>query len=298
MSEKGSDSASPATTTTNPKKKTDNPPINEAPGKKNKRSRQHQRRNKNGAGNPSGAAPARRPLSEKKLSHSLSWALRHAALDIGLTIKEDGYVPVQEILDSTHSKLRGATLETIQIVVKNCDKKRFKLAERPLRLYYPKGERDIDPSNEKKILCIRANQGHSISVINPESLLNKLSPNELRSIPCIVHGTHPQAWESIRNERTGGLKKMNRTHIHFAIGLPADDGVISGMRKSSSVHIYIDASRCAADDRIDFYMSDNGVVLTDGIASSGVLPIDYFSYVTDSSGKILLDNRENDVKRE
>lgn len=230
-------------------------------------------------------------MSEKKLSHSLSWALRHAALQIGLNIKEDGYVPVQEILDCTHPKLKGATLESIQKVVETSDKKRFKLQERPLHLYDPNEPKHTDPSNAKTILCIRANQGHSISIINPELLLNKLSSDDLIALPSIVHGTYPKAWESIQSDQTGGLKKMNRTHIHFATGLPADDGVISGMRKTCSIYIYLNASKCAAEDNIDFYISDNGVVLTDGVAGSGVLPIDYFSHVTDSSGNILLDNR-------
>lgn len=294
MSEQQITSAAGSAMATNPKKNTSPTSNNSAPGKKNKRSRhQRNRNNTNGVGDPSGnpaSGKGIRPMSEKKLSHSLSWALRHAALNIGLTIRADGYVPVQEILNSTHPKLRGATLENIQAVVQNSDKKRFKLEERPMHLYYPENDK------EKKILCIRANQGHSITVVDPELLLTKLSPDEVRSLSCIVHGTYPEAWESIRKEGTGGLKKMNRTHIHFASGLPTDDSVISGMRKSCSIYIFIDASRCAADDRIAFYKSDNGVILTDGIASSGVLPMDYFSHVTDSSGKILFENRGAKVK--
>eukprot|EP00536_Pseudo-nitzschia_multiseries_P007637 jgi/Psemu1/296640/fgenesh1_pm.181_\ len=246
-------------------------------------------------------------MSAEKISRALSWALRHAALDIGLSIRKDGFVPVQEILDSTHPKLRGATLENIKLVVDNSDKQRFKLEERPRRMYESKNK-EQDPAypsttqgeetKAETILCIRANQGHSIALINPELLLKKLSPDDVRSLPCIVHGTYPNAWESIQRAASdgGGLKKMNRTHIHFASGLPADDGVISGMRKSCSVYIYIDASRCAADDRIEFFCSDNGVILTDGVGNTGVLPIDYFSHVTDSSGKILLDNRTNHTR--
>mmetsp|Transcript_6867 Transcript_6867/g.16732 ORF Transcript_6867/g.16732 Transcript_6867/m.16732 type:complete len:279 (+) Transcript_6867:101-937(+) len=275
MSEQGVGAAARASD--NPKKNTN--PHN-APGKKNKRSRHHRRNNNKGGGNTGN----NKPMSEEKISRSLSWALRHQALNIGLTIKEDGYVPVQEILDSTHPKLRGATLENIQLVVQNSDKQRFKLQERPKHLYYPK---QAENETEKTILCIRANQGHSISIINPESLLTKLSKDELRSLPCIVHGTYPEAWESIKSS---GLKKMNRTHIHFATGLPADDGVISGMRKSCKVYIFVDAGKCASNDQIEFFISDNGVVLTDGIG--GVLPTEYFSRVTGSDGNILLDNRD------
>lgn len=319
MSEQRINLAAPATTTTTKKINTKPSSVNKPPGGRKKRSRRQQRNN-NGDGDPSGAAPTgndntkqHKPMSERKLSHSLSWALRHAALDIGLTIRDDGYVPVQEILDSEHPKLRGATLESIQRVVETSAKMRFKLEERPINLYYPKNEkkkfvsissertynddhngnnsRDAQATKQKKILCIRANQGHSITLIDPELLLKKLSSDELRSLPCIVHGTYPEAWESIRKERVGGLKKMDRTHIHFASGLPSDDGVISGMRKNCTIYIFLNASKCAADDRMDFYRSDNGVILADGIASGGI-PIDYFSHVTDSSDKILLDNRD------
>jgi 2'-phosphotransferase len=125
-------------------------------------------------------------------------------------------------------------------------------------------------------------------MINPEKLLHRLSPNELRALPCIVHGTYLEAWHSIRDE---GLKKMNRTHIHFAAGMPKQDGVISGMRKSCTVYIYLDVSKCASAAEsgvIVFFTSDNGVILTDGV--DGVLPTEYFSNVVDSSGKVLLEN--------
>mmetsp|Transcript_22511 Transcript_22511/g.25336 ORF Transcript_22511/g.25336 Transcript_22511/m.25336 type:complete len:313 (+) Transcript_22511:58-996(+) len=237
----------------------------------------------------------------RALSHALSWALRHSAKDIGLNILDDGYVPVQEIIDSTHPRLRDATIENIRNVVDSSDKKRFKLDERPRHLFYPNDNHDDDNDDDKdeidnnttvkSILCIRANQGHSITLINPEKLLNKLTPSELRSLPCIVHGTYLDAWGSIQTQK--GLKKMNRTHIHFASGLPDDTGVISGMRKNCGVYIYINALKCATDG-IDFYVSDNGVILTDGIANSGVLPIEYFSQVTDKLGKFLLDNRDAD----
>ena len=265
--------------------------------KKDKKRNRCQQRNKDSVDDPSrvnaagkGASRRNRPMSEKQLSHSLSWALRHAALNIGLTIREDGFVPVKEILDSTHPKLRGATLEKIRAVVEKSDKKRFKLEERPMHIYYP--QKEGEENETRKILCIRANQGHSITLINPELLLEKLKPSEVRSLPCIVHRTYLKAWESIQKEHVGGLKKMNRTHIHFAVGLPTDDGVISGMRKNCTVYIFLDKLKCAADDRLEFYRSDNGVILTDGVKSSGVLPIEYFSHVTDSSGRILLENRE------
>eukprot|EP00980_Cylindrotheca_fusiformis_P005778 scaffold1203_cov117-Cylindrotheca_fusiformis.AAC.17 len=223
-------------------------------------------------------------LTGKKLSHALSWALRHQAIAIGLTITPDGYVPVDEILTSKHPKLQGATLEGIRNVVETNDKQRFGLAERPRTAYYSDSN---DP--QATILCIRANQGHSIKTIDPNLLLQRISPEELRNIPCIVHGTYAEPWKVIEVQ---GLNRMNRTHIHFASGLPEADGVISGMRKTCTIYIFVDPVKCA-DDGIDFYRSDNGVVLTSGVNSEGTLPCTYFSHVTGVDGNLLLDNRSS-----
>ncbi|CAJ1952464.1 unnamed protein product [Cylindrotheca closterium] len=222
-----------------------------------------------------------RPLTGKKLSHALSWALRHQALAIGLTILPDGYVPVDEILSSTHPKLKGATLEEIQKMVETNDKQRFRLDQKLRSDFY--GISDVNA--DETIICIRANQGHSIKTINPELLFRRLSPEELRTLPCIVHGTYVEPWKSIQKT---GLKKMNRTHMHFASGLPDADGVISGMRKTSTIFIFVDPVKCA-EGSIEFFISANGVILSSGI--EGTLPPTYFSHVTGTSGDILMDNR-------
>ena len=96
-----------------------------------------------------------------------------------------------------------------------------------------------------------------------------------------------EKWNSIQAE---GLKTMNRTHIHFASGLPGEEGIISGMRKNCDVLIYVDASKCASSG-IHFYRSENGVLLTNGIAGSGVLPMQYISHVTDKSGTMLFEKQ-------
>ena len=86
---------------------------------------------------------------------------------------------------------------------------------------------------------------------------------------------------------------MKRNHIHFATGKPNIEGpensVISGMRKSCDVYIYVDVYKCVIDN-IPICKSDNGVLLTAGINGSGILPIKYFSHVTDASGNVLFKN--------
>jgi RNA:NAD 2'-phosphotransferase (TPT1/KptA family) len=54
--------------------------------------------------------------------------------------------------------------------------------------------------------------------------------------------------------------------------------------------VFVDAQKCA-NDRIQFYTSDNGVILTAGIDNKGTLPLRYFSHVMDAAGNVMLDNR-------
>lgn len=69
---------------------------------------------------------------------------------------------------------------------------------------------------------------------------------------------------------------MSRNHIHFAPGLPKENGVISGMRGSCDIYIEIDMF-AAIKDGIKFYISSNGVILTEGV--DGVLLPKYFKSV-------------------
>ena len=42
------------------------------------------------------------------------------------------------------------------------------------------------------------------------------------------------------------FSKMNRNHIHCAPGEPGEDGVISGMRRTCQVYVYIDLQAALA----------------------------------------------------
>jgi 2'-phosphotransferase len=226
--------------------------------------------------------PPKKKKNLRTLSHSLSWALRHAAPELGLSMTADGYVPVDEILTCRHKKLRGGwTVEDIHAVVETNDKQRFSLQEKPAA--------DYGRDEKGTVLCVRANQGHSIQTVDSTLLLARLEPTELEQLPCVVHGTYSAAWGSISKQ---GLKRLTRNHIHFAPGLPDHGSVISGMRRTCDIYIYVDVKKCARDGVV-FYRSDNNVLLTAGLHEEGTLPVDYFSHVTDASGSILMDQRSH-----
>ncbi|XP_042274848.1 tRNA 2'-phosphotransferase 1 [Thunnus albacares] len=187
-----------------------------------------------------------------RLSKSMSYALRHGANQMGLHMGTDGFLFVEDLL--AHSQFRSYSLEDVERVVAANDKQRFKLRSHP----------------EDGRLQIRANQGHSVQVTDLE-----LKPVLAGSPDCpaeALHGSYIRNWSSIQQQ---GLSRMKRTHIHLAPGLPGEDGVISGMRRDCDLAVFIDVPKALADG-IEFFWSENGVLLTAGDAEGKLLP-KYFS---------------------
>ncbi len=237
------------------------------------------------------------------ISKALSWVLRHGAPSCGMAMSSDGYVPVNVILNSRNHRFASLqkkydwSLQDIQEVVETNEKQRFRLSTRHIQVSrndnnnnsnlqyrFVKGVMDeTSVSNGyviREVLCIRANQGHSIpNICCDEKSLKLLTSSELEQMNTLVHGTYYEAWENIK--KSGFLSRMKRNHIHLATGLPSSSHVISGMRKSSQIYIYINTKKCATENTIPFYQSDNGVILTPGI-DDGKLPIDYFLKVIDA----------------
>ena len=79
---------------------------------------------------------------------------------------------------------------------------------------------------------------------------------------------------------------MGRNHVHFSTGLPEDteSGVISGMRRDAELLVYVDVAGSMQDPEapIQWWMSDNGVVLTEG-DKNGVVPLKWFREVVGRS---------------
>ncbi|EPY51980.1 tRNA 2'-phosphotransferase Tpt1 [Schizosaccharomyces cryophilus OY26] len=87
-----------------------------------------------------------------------------------------------------------------------------------------------------------------------------------------------------------GLSRMKRNHIHCATGLFGEAGVISGIRKSCTLYIYIDVLK-AMQHGVEFYQSENGVILTEGI--NGILSPVFFKKVETNLGEVLFDANAN-----
>lgn len=194
------------------------------------------------------------------VSKTMSYLLRHGATKENIAIRKDGYVLVDDLLK--HKNLKNANVDMIKQIVENDKKTRYNLKTENNKLY------------------IRANQGHSIIIDDLE--LEKINKNSL--VTDCIHGTYYEAWKIIKNN---GLSKMGRNHIHFAMGLPGSSNVISGMRSSCEVIIYMDVNKCL-DDGIELFKSKNGVLLSSGNQYGFILP-KYFEKVIDvKTGETLL----------
>ncbi|KAJ7962176.1 tRNA 2'-phosphotransferase 1-like [Quillaja saponaria] len=192
------------------------------------------------------------------LGRLLTRILRHMASELNLNMRSDGYVNVNDLLKLNmktfaNIPLRSHTIDDIKEAVQKDNKQRFSLLE------------------ESGEILIRANQGHTITTVESESLLKPILSGE--EFPVYVHGTYKKNLESIL---ASGLKRMKRLHVHFSCGLPADGEVISGMRRDVNVLIFLDIKK-ALQDGMKLYISDNKVILTEGF--DGVVPVNYFQKI-------------------
>ncbi|KAK8219516.1 phosphotransferase KptA/Tpt1 [Phyllosticta paracitricarpa] len=253
-----------------------------------------------GRGRGRGRGGGRGPLPrDVQVSKKMSKILRHAAAEEGLTLGPGGYVSVKELLESRTLRSMKVSFDEIRSIVASNEKQRFNLIPASF---------DASPdSNDPSSFLIRANQGHSVEVDNSGLLEPLTLDNESEWPSMVVHGTTAAAWSSIL--ASGGLKKMNRNHIHFAAGLPAgfstlessesdssaqnisnvdsNPPVISGMRNSSTILIYVDFRRALAAG-IPFHRSANNVILSEGQGKDGLFPFEFFKRVEDRKRRRIL----------
>lgn len=215
----------------------------------------------------------RKPFSSlvdtTQLSKALTQLLRHGALQQGIQLTTDGFADWDQ-MRATLPQFAYVEFSTVERIVKQCSKQRFMLK--------------TDPTSGKRL--IRCNQGHSfpLGVIAAEQLLTPLTLKDVHRYPFVVHGCPLAAWELIKFT---GLNRMGRQHIHMAVGLPKSGGVVSGMRASSAITIEVDLVK-ALTAGIPFFVSENGVILSPGVHTSGVIPTAFFKKVVDRrSGRVL-----------
>lgn len=167
----------------------------------------------------------------KERSRLLSRILRHKPQSVGIELDEQGWVAVDVLLKALqNSKFTMDRAVLDEVVAKN-DKQRFS--------YSADGTK------------IRANQGHSVKV--SLGLVPQTPPDVL------YHGTAQASLESIYKT---GLSPQKRHHVHLSPDIPT--AIKVGKRHGKVAVLAVDA-KAMSDLGYVFYVSDNGVWLTDAV---------------------------------
>ncbi|MGB0522057.1 MAG: RNA 2'-phosphotransferase [Flammeovirgaceae bacterium] len=175
---------------------------------------------------------------KKRISKRLSYVLRHHPSSIGLTLDQEGWTKVDELLQALKKHGLTVTPSMLKEVVDTNDKKRF--------AFSPDG------------LSIRANQGHSIDInlgLDPKD-----PPVQL------YHGTATRHLDSIK---ATGLEKRNRQHVHLS---PDEKTALKVGGRHGKPVILIIRALAMHQDGYPFFESKNGVWLTDEV------PVKYIEF--------------------
>lgn len=171
---------------------------------------------------------------QRGISKYLSYILRHHPESAGITLDENGWADVEELIQKSAVQNIIFTFEQLNTIVIQNDKQRFIF-------------------NESRTM-IRASQGHSVAI--DLQLTATIPPATL------YHGTVAANLENILLE---GLKKMERQHVHLSRDIDTAQKV--GSRRGKPVILRIDAERMYADGHL-FFLSANGVWLTAQVPST------------------------------
>lgn len=166
------------------------------------------------------------PKNHDRVSHKLSWLLRHGAREASLAMDAAGWASIDDVLS-----IVGVSRAVLDDVVRENNKSRYEL----------RGN------------TIRACQGHSLA--GTPVTLDALEASwelDTRAEP-IWHGTNLGALAAIAAK---GLLPGERTHVHLAGGTDSKVGKRAGV----DVLLSVDPTRLRAAG-VHLYRSANGVIL-------------------------------------
>lgn len=173
-----------------------------------------------------------------RLSKEISYALRHAPWEYELEMDEEGWVPVEQLLEALHRTVKWSNIceADLNEMIEKSEKKRHELADGRIRAFY----------------------GHSIPM--------KILKEEKMPPDVLYHGTARRFLESI-NEN--GLLPQSRQYVHLSQDIEIAENV--GMRHDDKPCILIIDAKTAWNDGIKFYFGNEKVWLADGIPSRYII---------------------------
>lgn len=172
--------------------------------------------------------------SDKQLTHIskfLSLVLRHQPEKIGIQLDQNGWTDIDELIEKANENGIQFDRETLNHIVATNTKKRFAFNE------------TLDK--------IRASQGHSIEI---ELGYTNQKPPEI-----LYHGTGEKSVQSIVDT---GLEKRSRQHVHLSSDI---ETAIKVGQRHGKPYVFKVLAEQMYNDNFQFFISDNGVWLTDNV---------------------------------
>jgi len=172
-----------------------------------------------------------------KISKFLAFVLRHGGESIGLKLNKGGWANISDIIKldtNVFKNVDGNLTNIIKAIVSTDDKQRYKISK--------DGKR------------IRANQGHSLMV---DLGLKSQKPPDI-----LYHGTVQRYVSGIIED---GIKKGQRQRVHLSINVTA---ALKVARRHGKNIVLLEVN--SGDmwlKGFKFYLSDNGIWLTDIVPS-------------------------------
>lgn len=168
------------------------------------------------------------------LSKEISYALRHAPWEYELELDENGWVSAEQLLTvlKENDKWESVTIEDLEHIIENSDKKRHELVDGKIRALY----------------------GHSV--------LKKIVKESAEPPAILFHGTARRFLESIENK---GILPKGRQYVHLSNDIETAFQV-GKRRDDKPIILEIDAKR-AWDEGVKFYLGNDKVWLGDNIPS-------------------------------
>jgi putative RNA 2'-phosphotransferase len=184
-------------------------------------------------------------ISDKQIKHIskfLSLVLRHQPETIGIKLDQNGWADVTELIEKAN--IYGIKIDqaVVNYIVTTNSKKRFA----------------FNDTSDK----IRASQGHSVKI---ELGYKNQKPPEI-----LFHGTSEISVQSILKI---GLEKRNRQHVHLSAD--RETAIKVGQRHGKPFVFEVLAEQMY-NDNFQFFISDNGVWLTENVPTK---------YLKQSDGK-------------
>ena len=166
----------------------------------------------------------------EELSKEISYALRHAPWEYELEMDEEGWVPVEQLLDALHRTEKWSNIceADLNEMIEKSEKKRHELVDGKIRAFY----------------------GHSVSM---KILKEKKVPPDI-----LYHGTARRFLQSIMEN---GLLPQGRQYVHLSQDV--ETAKIVGNRHDDKPCILIIDAKSAWNEGVNFYIGNEKVWLAD-----------------------------------